>query len=109
MTAPDPATVRRDALLVLLSRAERGVLARPEAVALRGHVETELAEADRLAAAAAAVGELCENLPPVVPGTRDYALGHCAGWNDALDTVSTALGRALAALPAHDIQETTRA
>ncbi|MDJ1136236.1 hypothetical protein [Streptomyces iconiensis] len=37
---------RRDSLLVLLSRAQRGVLSRAEASLLRAHVEVELDEAD---------------------------------------------------------------
>jgi len=39
-------TARRDCLLVLLSRAERGVLSRAEAALLRATVEAELAEGD---------------------------------------------------------------
>ncbi|MFI8850771.1 hypothetical protein [Streptomyces sp. 891-h] len=38
---------RRDSLLVLLSRAQRGVLTTSEAALLRAHVETELGAADR--------------------------------------------------------------
>ncbi|MGI5353461.1 hypothetical protein ACQEU8_36660 [Streptomyces sp. CA-250714] len=38
---------RRDSLLVLLSRAQRGVLTPSEAGLLRAHVETELRAADR--------------------------------------------------------------
>ncbi|WP_405561898.1 hypothetical protein [Streptomyces sp. NBC_01180] len=45
-------TARRDALLVLLSRAQRGVLSRPEAEQLRAHVETELRLADQTRASA---------------------------------------------------------
>lgn len=40
-------TERRDSLLVLLARADRGTLTRPEAALLRAHVEAELAAADR--------------------------------------------------------------
>ncbi|MFE7782056.1 hypothetical protein [Streptomyces nigrescens] len=45
-------TARRDALLILLSRAQRGVLTRPEAEQLRVHVEAELALADQTRASA---------------------------------------------------------
>ncbi|MFE9340848.1 hypothetical protein [Streptomyces sp. NPDC007063] len=38
---------RRESLLVLLSRAQRGVLTTDEAGLLRAHVETELRAADR--------------------------------------------------------------
>lgn len=39
-------TARRDSLLVLLSRAQRGVLTRDEAALLRTHVEAEVVEGD---------------------------------------------------------------
>ncbi|WP_329148251.1 hypothetical protein OIU91_19745 [Streptomyces sp. NBC_01456] len=45
-------TARRDTLLVLLSRAERGVLSRPEAALLRTAVEAELAAGDQARRAA---------------------------------------------------------
>ncbi|MFE7115476.1 hypothetical protein ACFU99_08650 [Streptomyces sp. NPDC057654] len=45
-------TARRDSLLVLMSRAERGVLTRPEAAQLRQHVEAELTLADQTRASA---------------------------------------------------------
>ncbi|WKU45987.1 hypothetical protein Q3V23_19045 [Streptomyces sp. VNUA116] len=40
-------TERRDSLLVLLARADRGTLTRPEAALLRAHVEAEIAAGDR--------------------------------------------------------------
>ncbi len=40
-------TERRDSLFVLLARADRGTLTRPEAALLRAHVEAELAACDR--------------------------------------------------------------
>ncbi|MFE0189311.1 hypothetical protein [Streptomyces sp. NPDC058989] len=45
-------TARRDTLLVLLSRAERGVLSHPEAVLLRAAVEAELVAGDQARRAA---------------------------------------------------------
>lgn len=44
--ATNARTTRREALLVLLSRAERGALAPAEATLLRSTVEAELADAD---------------------------------------------------------------
>ncbi|KAA6221750.1 hypothetical protein CP973_07030 [Streptomyces albofaciens JCM 4342] len=53
---PDPAGHEfRDALLVLLSRAARGVLTPDEGPLLRQHVEHLLRERDQLAASAAAI------------------------------------------------------
>lgn len=82
-----------DPVAHLLDRAERGVILPDEARRLRERVEA-------MAAALERVYDVSRRVPPAVPGSRDYALGHCAGWNDALDAVEHA-----AALPAPDTQE----
>ncbi|MEU4205610.1 hypothetical protein AB0F64_37560 [Streptomyces sp. NPDC026294] len=56
-------TAFRDALLVLLSRASRGVLTPDEGPLLRQHVEHLLRDRDHLAAAIDRVQQACHDLP----------------------------------------------
>ncbi|GGV68963.1 hypothetical protein GCM10010294_25240 [Streptomyces griseoloalbus] len=76
-------TTRRDTLLVLLSRASRGVLTTDEAALLRQHVETEMREADTARTRA----KQAEDLLQVAHATSNRSEAERARAQAALDRV----------------------